>query len=122
MGQTGRELGDELLFLESRLLDPAVRRSPGAVKQLLADEFTEFGSSGRIFTKEQILLELSSEPAASLSISDFKLRFADRESALVTYRSTRIDNAGAQRIALRSSFWIRRDARWQMLFHQGTRL
>jgi len=120
-GQTGRELVDELLALESRLLDPAVRRSRETVDLLLAEEFTEFGSSGRIFTKEQILIELSSEPVVSFSISDFKLRFAHHESALVTYLSVRTDETGARHIALRSSFWIHRDARWQMLFHQGTR-
>ena len=48
--------------LEERLLQPDVRRSPRAVADLLADEFVEFGSAGRIFDKPQIIAALRDEP------------------------------------------------------------
>ena len=43
------EHADHLRTLEERLLQPDVRRSAQAVASLLADEFVEFGSSGRVF-------------------------------------------------------------------------
>ena len=46
-------LADLLRRLEVRLLQSDVRRSPTAVADLLADEFVEFGSSGRVFDKAQ---------------------------------------------------------------------
>ena len=42
--------------------------------------------------------------------------------ALVTYRSERTEPNGETSEALRSSLWVRRDQRWQMVFHQGTPL
>ena len=52
----------ELLALEERLLDPAVRAVPALVRELLAPEFTEFGASGRVFNRDAILATLASEP------------------------------------------------------------
>src|SRR5262249_1625330 len=41
--------------------------------------------------------------------------------ALVRYRTTRHDDTGQHdSISLRSSVWVRRANRWQMLFHQAT--
>jgi hypothetical protein len=44
--------------LEEELLKPEVRRSADRLSHLLADEFVEFGSSGRIFDKRQIIESL----------------------------------------------------------------
>ena len=116
---------DELLLhlrsLEERLLDPSVRRSPEELNSLLAAEFIEYGASGRSFTREQIVSELATEAPATLTLSDVQLRFSSDTSALLTYTAARTDALGT-RTSLRSSFWILRDGRWQMLFHQGTRI
>jgi hypothetical protein len=41
----------------------------------------------------------------------------------VTYRAVRRDESDHSEVAsLRSSLWVIRDGRWQMLFHQGTRV
>ena len=48
--------------LEERLLQPDVRKSVKDVMDLLADEFIEFGSSGRVFDKQQIINSLQNEP------------------------------------------------------------
>jgi hypothetical protein len=47
--------------LEERLLLPSVRASPDEVATLLADEFIEFGSTGRTYDKQQIILLLQEE-------------------------------------------------------------
>ena len=47
--------------LEERLLRAEVRRSPAVVAELLADEFVEFGSSGRVFDKQQMIDALRRE-------------------------------------------------------------
>ncbi|WP_375472314.1 DUF4440 domain-containing protein [uncultured Nostoc sp.] len=48
--------------LEERLLQPDVRKSAKDIMDLLADEFIEFGSSGRVFNKQQIIESLQNEP------------------------------------------------------------
>ncbi|HTV09610.1 MAG TPA: DUF4440 domain-containing protein [Candidatus Aquilonibacter sp.] len=117
---TDAALAAHLQQLEEELLRPDVRRNRARLTELLADDFREFGASGRIFDKASILTELSTESPAQLSLSDFACHKLAADIALVTYRSRRIDTAGT-RDALRSSLWIHRDGRWQILFHQGAR-
>jgi hypothetical protein len=47
-----------LQHLEERLLDPIVRSDPAQFAALLADDFREFGSSGRSYTKAEMLAHL----------------------------------------------------------------
>ncbi|WP_263384313.1 nuclear transport factor 2 family protein [Granulicella arctica] len=110
-----------LRFLEEQLLDPATRSNSEAVAALLADDFREFGSSGRIYTKQQIIEELAAESPRQISLTDFGCQLITSEVALLTYRSIRSTDT-ASVAALRSSLWIFRNNRWQMLFHQGTRI
>jgi hypothetical protein len=65
-------LTDELRALEERLLDPQVRRDRLWIASLLAPEFVEFGSSGRIFTRNAILDLLESETACRTELADFR--------------------------------------------------
>ena len=44
-----------LRSLEEQLLQPEIRRSAAKVGDLLADEFVEFGSSGRAFSKSETI-------------------------------------------------------------------
>lgn len=52
-------LENEIKELEVKLLLPEVRHSKKQLNKLLADEFLEFGKSGRVYTKSQIIEALS---------------------------------------------------------------
>jgi hypothetical protein len=108
--------------LEERLLRSDVRRSPAALSDLLADEFVEFGSSGRVFDKQQIIDGLQCETTASQrSVLDFGTRVLAPGVVLVTHRLVRSNSNGeAPKHSLRSSIWKLIGERWQMVFHQGT--
>ncbi len=107
--------------LEQRLLTPGVRRSAQEVAGLLADEFIEFGSSGRVFDKQQVIDSLQGEAAAHWSLTHFKTSLLAPGVVLATYRATYHSSAGAPPVpSLRSSLWKWIDGRWQMVFHQGT--
>jgi hypothetical protein len=116
------QIADHLRALEEQLLDTTVRRNSDLVSSLLADDFLEFGSSGRTFDKTAILEELRNEPPRPTPLlSDFAIRPLAPDVMLVTYRTTRINSSGEPIIqARRSSIWINRDTRWQITFHQGT--
>jgi hypothetical protein len=119
--QADPSLEDHLRQLEEHLLQPNVRKSAEEVSELLADEFMEFGSSGRIFDKRHIIESLRIEPTARRSLVDFKTSALAPGIVLVTYRAVRQGAPGEQPIySLRSSIWRLIDGRWQMLFHQGT--
>jgi len=117
------ELTQRLLQLEQRLVDPAVRKDAAQLASLLADDFREFGSSGRVFSKANIVAHLQNEPAGSptISLSDFATQVLAPNVVLTTYLATSQDPATGEAIqALHSSLWIQRDQSWQMHFHQGT--
>ena len=45
---------------------PSVRTSREQLDQLLADEFMEFGSSGAVYNKRQVIAELLADPENEL--------------------------------------------------------
>ena len=117
LNRLSHDLKAELLALEERLLDPAVRAVPGQVRALLAPEFIEFGASGRVFDRDAILAMLASEaPRVALLARGFKARLLAPGAALTTWRVRRDDGVET----LRSSVWQQQDGRWLMVFHQGT--
>jgi hypothetical protein len=115
------EHADHLRTLEERLLQPDVRRSARTIASLLADEFVEFGSSGRVFDRPQIIAALRDEPPIERVLSDFRSTVLAPGVVLVTYRIARRTAADeSSQHLLRSSIWKLIDGRWQMVFHQGT--
>ena len=103
---------------EMELLDPDVRSDPVRVRELLHDDYLEFGSTGRVYNKKVMLDMLKGERQSPVVIRDFAVRQLSADTALVTYRTV---GQSAQE-ARRSSVWIRTDGEWRMAFHQGTRI
>jgi hypothetical protein len=124
-GRTSERTASQLRRLEQSLLDSAVRRDGERLRQLLADDFLEFGSSGRIWTRKSIIdlltTELNFQPP---EIEEFQCACLSEKVALVTYRTVRTDGKTGERLccSLRSSIWTRQDGEWRMRFHQGTRI
>ena len=114
-------LAEFLLELEKKLLDPALRRQPEQLAPLLADDFVEFGSSGRSYDKKQVLYLLRRQLAARLTIEEFHLVELSPDAALVRYRARSEPADGrAEKHSLRSSVWVQSKGEWRMIFHQGT--
>ncbi len=120
--QVDAETLAELERLELSLLDPAVRRNAQRVRELLAPDFLEFGSSGRTWSLETVVDLLLTETYSPPRVEDFACRTLSAETVLVTYRAVREDGAGARAETLRCSIWTQRSGKWQMCFHQGTRV
>jgi hypothetical protein len=80
-------LNEELFELEKKLVDPDLRSTPEKLAPLLADDFTEFGSSGHAYDKKRILFLLRRQVPMRLSIEEFRLIPLSDSAALVTYRA-----------------------------------
>lgn len=117
---TDRDVED-LRSLEEDLLRPEVRRSPRRLDALIADGFREFGSSGRVFDKAEVMEAAERLPDVRLPLADFRAEAVSVSVALVTYRSATRRAGGDEKHALRSSLWVRSDdGGWRLVFHQGT--
>jgi hypothetical protein len=112
------ELKTLLLTLELQLIDPDFRKDRERVSALLADDFFEFGSSGRVWSKASILDLLATEPGQPAPVvEEFEIRRIAAEAVLVTYRTVR-----PEQVTLRSSVWMLQGGAWQVVFHQGTKV
>lgn len=118
---TDPELQSHLRTLEESHLQPEVRSSPEALGTILAEDFFEFGSSGRVWDRQTILEDVPGEAPFRWSIEDFVVRLLAPGVALTTYRLSTGSFEGTDvRTTLRSSVWVQREGRWVMVFHQGT--
>jgi len=112
---------DAIRNLEESLLRPDVRSSAQELDNLLADDFIEVGSSGRVYDKQQVIAALQDEPAQSYTLDEFNIRLLGPDVILATYRIARRSEPSANPThSLRSSLWRYQGERWQLLFHQGT--
>lgn len=107
---------DELIALEHALWRAQTRFDPAFMEWILADDFGEFGRSGRVYARADTLAV--DGDAIDARLRDIEVDLITEDVALVTYVSeVRHD---ALDLANRSSLWVRRNDRWQLRFHQGT--
>ncbi|WP_379144304.1 DUF4440 domain-containing protein [Paenibacillus sp. sgz500992] len=109
-------MAKQICELEEKLLNTEVRTSPDELSRLLADDFFEFGSSGKVWHKRDLMDE-EGAGEVRMTLSGFELHPLSGEAVLATYRIMNEETGGE---TLRSSIWKFRDGRWQMFFHQGT--
>jgi hypothetical protein len=115
---SSESLSQHLRELEESLLRPDVRKSKELVA-LLADDFIEFGTSGRVYTKQDLVALLQAETPSTQTTSNFKVQLLAPSVALLTYVIRH--EASPPSYTLRCSIWQYLGARWLMVFHQSTR-
>jgi hypothetical protein len=109
-----REVRDALLRLELALASRDPAGVEGGLMGLIADDFVEFGRSGRVWTVRSIREVLEGPLAEPVLIENFEIAELADDVVLATYLI-----AGPPSVN-RSSIWVRRDGRWMIRFHQGT--
>ena len=112
---TTSELQDHLHSLEERLLHPDRETDRRTLTGLLAEDFKEFCTSGRIFNLQQLTDSLLTSSPRSATMSRFYVSPLGPDAALATYHI-----ATATSSSHHASIWVQRDNRWQLIFHQGT--
>lgn len=110
-----------LFELERKLHSLSVRQNAAEISALLAPEFFEFGSSGRIWSRQDILERLPQEDGGTpIESWNYQATPLSDDVVLVTYVSQRLTDGRPASQFLRSSIWRRINDVWVMAFHQGT--
>jgi hypothetical protein len=121
MSTNNREIPELFERHERSLLDPAVRRDHNRVLELLAEDFVEFGASGLVWSRDQVVEELATEDFQPPALEAFECSLLAPAVALLTYRTVRTDaQTGTRTVSLRSSIWVEHEGTWRVRFHQGT--
>lgn len=104
---------------EVELLQPKVRKSAGMIRNLLAEDYTEYCSSGFIYKYKDD--DTFYEEGVKIDLSDFVCERLADDCYMVHYISEKNYNDGRpSKTALRTSIWKNHDGKWKMSFHQGT--
>ena len=97
-----------LLALELALARRDEAAIPGGYEAVLAPDFLEIGSSGRLWTRAEILEALHAEPPnPSISIEAFEVADLGPDLVLASYDTLGITSDGEERRSRRSSIWVR---------------
>ena len=111
---------DDMLFeLEQWLAQVGGKLSAEDASSLIAADFVEFGASGKVWSKAEIIAAMSQWPPIERKVDNFRVRELSASVCLVTYRVV-AKNTEATPFSLRSSIWRHSGERWQIVFHQGT--
>lgn len=110
------ELSDEeqVVLNERSLLTDGVRRVRSAVAALLHPDWSEVGTSGRLWSRDE-MLDTIGPLGRRVTLDVVRIERLAPGAILLVWRA--IDDDGA---SLRSSLWVRDGNRWVQRFHQGT--
>ncbi len=112
---------DELRRREPIFHNPEFGSTRAELERSTTPDFWEVGASGRRYSRDFILHELTTgaayvdAAAAGWRTSEFGLRSLGPNTYLLTYT---LDQAG--RRTRRSTIWQSSENRWRILYHQGT--
>ena len=116
LSQSDREL---LQRLEEDLWRPEIRFDRAQLEGVIAPDFFEYGRSGRVHSREDILATAPEHFETQLPLRNFDARLLGPDIAQLTYDSiVRYD--GEWLYSRRSSIWSRSSGKWLLRFHQGT--
>ncbi len=117
--KTGDRDFEELSQLEERLWIAEFRFDRVWMDSVLADDFIEFGRSGRIYAREECLDVAGGAIDAVMPLQEFRLCSLGADAVLATYKS-RVTYVDEVECANRSSIWLKTAQGWKLKFHQGT--
>jgi hypothetical protein len=110
-----------LTELEESLWRPSTRFDRAHLDRVYAEDFDEFGRSGKHWSREASLAADAEAFEAVLPLPHLRIRALGPDIALLTYRSeTTYPEDDVTLVANRSSLWQRIDGEWRLRFHQGT--
>jgi hypothetical protein len=109
---------EELRQLEHAMWSERTRYDLAFQDAHFAEDFLEFGRSGRVYDRDAAMLR--SGPAIVAQLKDMRIRPLSRDHVQVVYDSIVRSAVGETLHAHRSSIWSRQDGGWEMRFHQAT--
>lgn len=117
VSKTAEDLIKEVIDLEIYSLSPKVRGSKEALEKLFSEDFIEYGASGNVYTKSDVVNALPDEEEISFEVENIKAKPLGVDVVQITYL---LHNKRENKYSLRSSIWEWSLEGWKMIFHQGT--
>jgi hypothetical protein len=114
------EILDVLIGLEKKLHSFNAQKSKKELDILLSEKFKEIGASGRIYTKKEVLDNLTKSRQYEIEATDFNVNELSPGIMQLLYKTTEKADSSVIRTTVRHSLWKKHGNNWKMIFHQGT--
>ena len=106
------------------MLQNPFQYSISELSSLLSESFIEFGQSGRVWHKNDVIQsikESQSHDDYEITMFNERFQYSDNNVILLMYQVQKLNRLtqGVQQ-SLRSSLWEKNEEHWVMIFHQGT--
>lgn len=118
------QLKYQLKALEEKLLEADLSLHPEIIDELISDDFEEVGDKGKVSSRAEVVSWLiKKDKNLEWVLDEFKLRSLTSELVLLNYVE-KLKNSSNEKSksTLRSSLWRNCNDRWQMVFHQATKI
>jgi glyoxylase I family protein len=112
-------LAEELRALEVQVMTAAGAGRADEVAGFVAEDFFEIGMSGKSYNRAEMLAALRDMPRRKFTLEGFQVGEVAADVALISYRTREVAKKGIV-WAHRSTLWVRRAGKWQIVFHQAT--
>jgi glyoxylase I family protein len=122
---TSQEIEELIVEKEMGIIAAQQRGDRAAVEAVLDEHFCEIGSSGRLFSKAEILEAIAQIKIIEYSFETIRVLPIDGQHTIVTYivkTKRRYQGQETTTRTYRSSTWKEENGGWRLVFHQGTPL
>lgn len=117
------DIASTIKELELSLLTPETRSSREALDKLLADDFTELGTSGNHYTKADILQRLpSNTKEVNYVVTDFSVETPTPDTVVARFTTERTIDGSDKVVSKRASHWRKTEHGWQMFYHEANKI
>ncbi len=114
-------LFNKLIDVEKKLHLSANRQNINFLREVLHEDFFEFGRSGGTTNKTNTLSVLVDEQPKTIYSEDYHCTLLSNNTLLMTYTSFERQQNIKIKLTRRSSIWLKNSKnQWQLRFHQGT--
>ncbi|EMH0063852.1 ribonuclease H [Providencia rettgeri] len=114
-------LFNKLIDVEKKLHLSANRQNINFLREVLHEDFFEFGRSGGTTNKTNTLSVLVDEQPKTIYSEDYHCTLLSDNTLLMTYTSFERQQNIKIKLTHRSSIWLKNSkSQWQLRFHQGT--
>ncbi|ENG4185798.1 ribonuclease H [Providencia rettgeri] len=114
-------LFNKLIDVEKKLHLSANRQNINFLREVLHEDFFEFGRSGGTTNKTNTLSVLVDEQPKTIYSEDYHCTLLSDNTLLMTYTSFERQQNIKIKLTHRSSIWLKNSKnQWQLRFHQGT--
>ncbi|WP_042846873.1 DUF4440 domain-containing protein [Providencia rettgeri] len=114
-------LFNKLIDVEKKLHLSANRQNINFLREVLHEDFFEFGRSGGTTNKTNTLSVLVDEQPKTIYSEDYHCTLLSNNTLLMTYTSFERQQNIKIKLTHRSPIWLKNSKnQWQLRFHQGT--